>query len=118
MGRYYREVNQDSFDGKFWLGVQRSDTLTKFGFEEIEPQIIEYEICRSEIETVKEALESIESKHSLLNREINLDILYSQTKETNKATLEDYADYVLLLKIWRAFQDNQDTDCLIIECDL
>lgn len=116
MGRYYRETNSDAFDGKFWFAVQDSYALSKYGFEEAEPNYIEYVIYRQELDQIEQGLSSLEAKHSILHRDIDLDELY-ETKEQDKKILVDYADYELLLKIFRSF-DDADRDCIIIECEL
>jgi hypothetical protein len=60
MGRYYQELDNDDFEGKFWFGTQSSTALDRFGIEANEPNVIEYSYDESDIENITKVLNNME----------------------------------------------------------
>ena len=56
MGRYY----SGDIEGKFWFGVQSSHAADRFGVCGSQPQFLEYNFQRDDIETIKGQLALIE----------------------------------------------------------
>ena len=55
MGRYY----SGDIEGKFWFGIQSSDSADRFGVQGHEPQYLEYWFQEDDLPKVQEELERI-----------------------------------------------------------
>jgi hypothetical protein len=55
MGRYY----SGDIEGKFWFGIQSSDSADRFGVQGNEPQYLDYWFQEDDLPAVQEELERI-----------------------------------------------------------
>lgn len=110
MGRYY---NGD-IEGKFWFGLQPSDTASRFGGEELEPSYITYYFNEDHLKEVEEEIKYIEEKLGD-NKKIIDDFFSKKQSYSNKeledininqAMLRDYADLELGIKIRDCIVEN------------
>ena len=115
MGRHY----YGDIEGKFWFGVQDSDSADRFGVEGQVPNFLEYYFNEDDIETVENELKNI--KHNLGD---NFDKITKFFEEKPYYTddeiadllgvgkkivlwlLKEYADYSLGLKILNELKEN------------
>jgi hypothetical protein len=111
MGRYY---NGD-IDGKFWFGVQSSNSADRFGSSGYEPQYLEYYFDEDNLDDATKEIESIEEhlgnrlpllKKFFEDNEFYNDEMVSKMYEENKfkgeniySDLSHYADLLLGRKI-------------------
>ena len=59
MGRYY----VGDINGKFWFALQPSDAPSRFGGDEVEPSVIEYNFYEEEhLEGIEDEIKAIEDK--------------------------------------------------------
>jgi hypothetical protein len=100
MGRYY----SGDIEGKFWFGVQSSDSADRFGVQGVEPQYLEYNFFEEDLESVEKELKNIEDS---LGEDLNkIEKFFEDNNGYNSQTLLDaginesllstYADYLLL----------------------
>jgi hypothetical protein len=103
MGRYY---NGD-INGKFWFGVQPSNSADRFGVQGIQPEIIEYQFneedkdgVEAELNRIKKSLgdqlqlmEDFFTKHDSYSNAMLIE------HGINEDDLREYADYKLGKKI-------------------
>ena len=115
MGRYY----YGDIEGKFWFGVQSSDSADRFGVIGSEPQYLEYWFQQEDLEQVQNELKRIEKqfgedfkkieqffqgKQSYTDKEL---AEYLGTAEAfAKQILKEYADYELGKKIEQSIIEN------------
>ena len=115
MGRYY----YGDIEGKFWFGVQSSDSADRFGVIGSEPQYLEYWFQQEDLEQVQNELKRIEkqfgedfkkieqffqSRQSYTDKEL---AEYLGTAEAfAKQILKEYADYELGKKIEQSIIEN------------
>jgi hypothetical protein len=99
MGRYY----SGDIEGKFWFGVQSSDSADRFGVTGIEPSYIEYHFFDEDLEGVEKELKNIEDQ--LGDNLAKIKKFFEDNNGYNSQTLLDaginesllstYADYLL-----------------------
>jgi threonyl-tRNA synthetase len=114
MGRYY---NGD-IEGKFWFGVQASDSADRFGRTGYTPNYIEYSFTEEDLSAVEEEIKNIEEK--LGDKKQVLDDFFksvmSYTDEMLEAIgitpidLSEYADLILGKKIQQSLIENGQCD--------
>ncbi|MBD3750724.1 MAG: hypothetical protein IE931_14650 [Sphingobacteriales bacterium] len=106
MGRYY----SGDIEGKFYFGVQSSDSPSRFGGMYFEPQYITYYFDKEnfDIEELKNLLKEINEK---LNLSLDLDtdpdsVCDSVAVESiSDDLLSDLADTEIGLKIWQCIKN-------------
>jgi len=122
MGRYYT----GDVEGKWWFGVQRSDTPRRFGGEET---FVEYALhngddFKSEIKSIKDRLgdklktfDAFFEKENGYNEEMLMDFFKGKhsdyTKDNLTADLEEYADYKFGLDVAEYFKESGEDSCYI-----
>jgi|GEM_PF-6798794 len=122
MGRYYSEVDNGSFEGKFLFGVQSSTSADRFGVAYSEPNYVTYSYDTNDLETVSLELDKIEQwlndkgipvddlnlnglrqPDALLHSEVDteyLEPLYDLINEsTDRELLSELADYELGMQV-------------------
>ena len=120
MGRFY---NGD-IDGKWWFGVQSSDTPIKFGGQEIS---IDYSICNDD--TFKDKVKQIEQElgdklewliqffkeNSFYSNEKLLEFMIKKNPRYDKSELrkdlENFADYEFAMQVKQHFEDTDEDYC-------
>ena len=115
MGRYY----YGDIEGKFWFGVQSSDSADRFGVIGSEPSYLEYWFQQDDLPAVQEELKRIEKQFGEDFKKIkeffegrqsyNDEELaeYLGTAEAfAKQILKEYADYELGKKIEQSIIEN------------
>lgn len=108
MGRYY----SGDIEGKFWVGVQPSNTADRFGFVGVQPSTLLYWFTSDDIDSVKNGLKEIEDNLGdylpLMQKFFSERDMYSDTELCNNVGiaedevqyyLKEYADYILGHKI-------------------
>ena len=103
MGRYYH----GDIEGKFWFGVQSSGAAERFGCVEAIPNVIDYYADEDHLPSVNEELKNIEDKMgdqlAKYQEFFEKRGVYSDQKLIDAgldiALLEDFADYLLGIKI-------------------
>jgi len=99
MGRYY---NGD-IEGKFWFGIQKSDSASRFGGAEY----LEYSFYEDDLDDVNEELnlihkslgENLKKLHEFFEREGSYMETDLEDMGITKPMLSDYADLLLGIKI-------------------
>jgi hypothetical protein len=110
MGRYY----SGDIEGKFWFGVQSSNSADRFGVQGFQPEYIEYVFCQEDKDSVERELKKIEKS---LGDQLKLmeDFFINPAPYTNDmligsginvSKLSDYADYELGKKILECLNNN------------
>ena len=115
MGRYY----SGDIEGKFWFGIQSSDSADRFGVQGYEPQYLEYWFQEDDLPKVQEELERINKQFGedfkridafFFERQSYTDEELAEYLGTTKAfarqLLTEYADYELGKKIEKSIIDN------------
>jgi hypothetical protein len=115
MGRYY----SGDIEGKFWFGIQSSDSADRFGVQGNEPQYLEYWFQEDDLPKVQEELERIKKQFGedfkrieafFFERQSYTDEELAEYLGTTKAfarqLLTEYADYELGKKIEKSIIDN------------
>ena len=103
MGRYY---NGD-IDGKFWFGLQSSDSADRFGVSGVQPEVLNYYYSTDELDDVKEEIANIEER---LGNKLKVIVDFLKTNDTyndevlaeigiNQHELMEYADLLLGIQI-------------------
>ena len=110
MGRYY---NGD-IEGKFWFGVQSSNSADRFGVTGHVPEYIEYQFNEDDKDSVQLELKKIEKslgdqlqiieEFFMKNDTYTNDMLIGSGINVSK--LSDYADYILGKKILDCLNNN------------
>ena len=115
MGRYY----SGDIEGKFWFGVQSSDSADRFGVIGHEPQYLEYWFQQDDLPAVQEELERMEKqfgedfksieafflgRNSYTDEEL-ADFL-GKSLEIARELLKEYADFELGKKIEKSIIEN------------
>jgi hypothetical protein len=104
MGRYY----SGDINGKFWFGVQSSDSADRFGVIGQAPNYIEYYFTEDDLEELQEELKSIEKElggnldkikeffnDTTAYTDKELSDYLNVSEEDTRHILREYADYVL-----------------------
>ena len=115
MGRYY----SGDIEGKFWFGIQSSDSADRFGVQGHEPQYLEYWFQEDDLPKVQEELERINKQFGedfkridafFFERQSYTDEELAEYLGTTKAfarqLLTEYADYELGKKIEKSIIEN------------
>lgn len=115
MGKYY----SGDIEGKFWFGVQSSDSADRFGVQGYEPQYLEYWFQEDDLPSVQKELERIEKqfgedfkkiKEFFEGRKVYNDEELAEYLGTAEAfarqILKEYADYELGKKIEKSIIEN------------
>jgi hypothetical protein len=110
MGRYY----SGDISGKFWFGVQSSNSADRFGVQGFQPEYIEYVFCQEDKDSVERELKKIEKSLGdqlqiiedffMKNDTYTNDMLIGSGINVSK--LSDYADYELGKKILDSLNKN------------
>jgi hypothetical protein len=108
MGRYY----SGDIEGKFWFGIQSSDSADRFGVQGNEPQYLDYWFQEDDLPAVQEELERIHKQFGEDFKRIDAFFFGRQsytdeelaeylgtTEEFARKLLSEYADYELGKKI-------------------
>ena len=115
MGRYY----SGDIEGKFWFGIQSSDSADRFGVIGNEPQYLEYWFQEDDLPKVQEELERIHKQFGEDFKRIDA-FFFGRKSYTDKELaeylgtaepfarqlLQEYADYELGKKIEKSIIDN------------
>lgn len=117
MGRYY----SGDIEGKFWFGVQSSDSADRFGVIGCEPQYLEYWFQQDDLSSVQKELERINKQFGEDFKKIDAFFAERQhytdeelaeylgtAKEFARQILSEYADYELGKKIEKSIIENGD----------
>lgn len=116
MGRYY----SGDIEGKFWFGLQPSDSPKRFGGTEQEPAYITYDFQEEDLEEIEEEIKSIEEnlgdKLGIIEKffEDNNDAMLKEINITNNE-LRDYADLQLGIQIRDCVREQ---GCCTFDCEL
>lgn len=120
MGRYY----YGDIEGKFWFGVQSSDSADRFGVVGSEPQYLEYWFQKEDLEQVQKELKKMEKQYGEYFKNIKQffeDRIKQQKHHYNyieiaeylgteeelaQKILKEYADYELGKKIEQSIIEN------------
>jgi hypothetical protein len=103
MGRYY----SGDIQGKFWFGLQSSDSATRFGGEMYEPQYVEFHFDEDDLDGIESEVERIEKalgdKVKTIKDFFEINNLYRnedlEALGISRADLSEYADLELGIKI-------------------
>ena len=116
MGRYY----YGDIEGKFWFGVQSSNSADRFGVIGQTPNFLEYRFDTDDISNIENELKEIkeglgedfykltaffEKNTSYNDKQISK--LLSVTEESVLWYLSEFADYHLGLKILNELKENE-----------
>ena len=115
MGRFY----SGDIEGKFWVGVQPSNSADRFGVKGYEPQYLEYWFQEDDLPAVQKELERIEKQFGEDFKKIEaffsgrqyykdeeLAEYLGTAEEFAKQLLREYADYELGKKIEKSIIEN------------
>jgi hypothetical protein len=106
MGRYY---NGD-INGKFWFGIQKSDSASRFGgIEYLEYSFDEDDLdgVKKEIKLIKKSLgENLKKLEQFFEREGTYMETDLEDMGITKPMLSDYADLLLGIKIRDCIKEN------------
>ena len=101
MGRYYT----GDIDGKFWFGLQPSDSANRFGVEGVAPEYLEYWFDEDNLSDVEEEIERIEGSldvekvEAFFNNNNGYNDEMLEKHGINNKELADFADLQLGKKI-------------------
>jgi hypothetical protein len=103
MGRYYT----GDIEGKFWFGLQPSNSPSRFGGTEQEPAYITYDFQIEDLEDVENEIEvikkSLGEKFNIIEDFCNKNETYTNDMlseiEVTQEDLKDYADLLLGIQI-------------------
>ena len=114
MGRYY----SGDIEGKFWFGVQPSDSADRFGVVGNEPQYLDYWFQKDDLPSVQEELERINKQFGEDFKRIEAFFADRQSYNDKELAeylgtaepfarqlLREYADYELGKKIEKSIID-------------
>jgi hypothetical protein len=110
MGRYYSEVDNDSFEGKFLFGVQSSTSADRFGVAYSEPAYITYSYDTSDLESVSLELDKIEQW--LNDKGIPVDGLNLNSLRQPDALLHSEVDTEYLESLYDLINESKDRELL------
>ena len=110
MGRYY----SGDIEGKFWFGLQSSDSADRFGVTGEQPQVIQYNFTEENLNDVEEEIKNIEEKLSdklaVIEKFFGDNNSYTdnQLKDAGISTYElgEYADLMLGRQIRDYLKEN------------
>lgn len=103
MGRYY----EGSINGKFWFGLQASNSADRFGVTGSQPEILEYHFGKEDLDEVTQEIERIEATlgdnkkviEDFFNDKNGYDPRDLEEAGINRETLREYADLLLGIQI-------------------
>jgi hypothetical protein len=110
MGRYYSEVDNDSFEGKFLFGVQSSTSADRFGVAYSEPAYITYSYDTSDLESVSLELDNIEQW--LNDKGIPVDDLNLNSLRQPDALFHSEVDTEYLEPLYDLINESKDRELL------
>jgi len=110
MGRYYSEVDNDSFEGKFLFGVQSSTSADRFGVAYSEPAYVTYSYDTSDLESVSLELDNIEQW--LNDKGIPVDDLNLNSLRQPDALFHSEVDTEYLEPLYDLMNESKDRELL------
>jgi hypothetical protein len=110
MGRYYSEVDNGSFEGKFLFGVQSSTSADRFGVSYTEPNYVTYSYDTSDLEGVSSELDKIEQW--LNDKGIPVDDLNLNSLRQPDALLHSEVDTEYLGSLYDLMNESKDRELL------